>query len=224
MTILGVETSSAVCSVGLANDEGMVGEQSLVDSHIHSEKLLTLVQNLCERQKIELGQLDGIAISLGPGSFTGLRIGLSTVKGLCFSLEKPLLAVPAFESVAVAAFMLNAHIARVVLCVDAKQGEYYYNAYERRRGTIQEVTPVRIGSLSDVLGLLKENTAVLTDRMDEVKKNFHEAGVIENILPYCRGDVVAHIGVKKLKEGAVSAPEDLEPLYLKDFIIRKHAQ
>jgi tRNA threonylcarbamoyl adenosine modification protein YeaZ len=78
----------------------MQAEKSLTETHIHSEKLLTLIQELCDEQKLKLSQLDGVAVSIGPGSFTGLRIGLSTAKGLCFALEKPLIAVPTFVSIA----------------------------------------------------------------------------------------------------------------------------
>jgi tRNA threonylcarbamoyladenosine biosynthesis protein TsaB len=115
MTVLGIETSTAVCSVGLANDSGSCTEQSLVESHIHSEKLLTLVRGVCEDQKFALSQLDSVAISIGPGSFTGLRIGLSTAKGICYSLGIPLIAVPAFEAIADAVFACHPKFDRVVV-------------------------------------------------------------------------------------------------------------
>jgi tRNA threonylcarbamoyladenosine biosynthesis protein TsaB len=222
MIVLGIETSTAVCSVGLANETGLSVERSLIESHIHSEKLLTLTQELCEGQRITLSELDGIAISLGPGSFTGLRIGLSTAKGLYYSLGKPLIAVPAFEAVAKAVFDSHPQCGRVVVCVDAKQGDYYFSAYEKNKEMFHEVFPVQIGNLAAVHSTVSPKTVIATDRMDEIKNDPEQAGVIENILPYCRGDVIAQIALKKLKEGAKHAPEDLEPMYLKDFIIRTH--
>jgi len=79
---------------------------------------------------------------------------------------------------------------------------------------------VRIGNLSAALFSLSPKTVIVTDRIDQLKNVTEQAGVIEDILPYCRGDVIAKIALKKLKHGAKNAPEDLEPMYLKDFVIR----
>jgi tRNA threonylcarbamoyladenosine biosynthesis protein TsaB len=220
MTVLGIETSTAVCSVGLTNESGLHVERSLVESHIHSEKLLTLVRGVCEDQKIRLLQIDGVAVSIGPGSFTGLRIGLSTAKGLCYAWGKPLIAVPAFESVAKAVFISHPKIDRVVVCVDAKQGDYYIGEYKTANSTLCEIIPVQIGNLAAALSVLTEETMIVTDQIDKVKKILDKSGVIENILSYCRGDVIARIAVEKLKGGVKNAPENLEPMYLKDFVVR----
>ena len=75
MAILGIETSTAVCSVGMIEENGAMQERALIESHIHSEKLLTLIDAVCRGS---LKMLQGVAVSIGPGSFTGLRIGLST--------------------------------------------------------------------------------------------------------------------------------------------------
>ena len=224
MTVLGIETSTAVCSVGLTNDSGLHAERFLVESHIHSEKLLTLVRGICEDQKITFSQIDGVAVSIGPGSFTGLRIGLSTAKGLCYACGKPLIAVQAFESVAEAVFVSYPQFVRVIVCVDAKQGDYYFGAYEKKNGTLCEFIPVQIGNLAAALSAFTEETMIVTDRIDEVKKISDKSGVIENILSYCRGDIIARIAIEKLRGGMKSAPENLEPMYLKDFVIRTHVK
>ncbi len=221
MTVLGIETSSAACSVGLVNDAGMHAERSLIESHIRSEKLLTLIQEICDDQKITLSQIDGVAVSIGPGSFTGLRIGLSTAKGLCYASGKPLIAVSTFESVAEAVFVSHPQTSRVIVSVDAKQGDYYFGGYERTNGTCCEFLPVQIGSLTSALSNVDQETTIITDRIDEVKKFTDKSGVIDNILSYCRGDLIARIAIEKLKNGVKNAPENLEPMYLKDFIIRK---
>jgi tRNA threonylcarbamoyladenosine biosynthesis protein TsaB len=224
MTVLGIETSTAACSVGLMNESGLHAEQSLIESHIHSEKLLTLVRRVCEDQKITMPQIDGVAVSIGPGSFTGLRIGLSTAKGLCYALGKPLIAVQAFESVADAVFVSHPQIVRVVVCVDAKQGDYYFCAYEKKNGALYEYLPLKIGNLTTALSAITAETMIVTDRIDEVKNLSDKCRVIENILSYCRGDVIARIAIKKMKDGMKNAPENLEPMYLKDFVIRTHVK
>jgi tRNA threonylcarbamoyladenosine biosynthesis protein TsaB len=233
MTILGIETSTAVCSVGLARLNGAAGqakesdlhtERSLVESHIHSEKLLTLIQEICVEQSLQLSQIDGVAVSIGPGSFTGLRIGLSTAKGLCCSLGKPLIAVPTFESIATSVLSSHPECARAVICVDAKQGEFYIGVYERKNGLFHETLPVHIGSLSSLRTLINKDTVIAADCTDGIKTALDDSITLEEMLPFCRGDVVANIAIEKLMLGEKNTWENLEPMYLKDFVIRMHAK
>ena len=220
MTILGIETSTAVCSVGFANGLSLIAEKSLIESHIHSEKLLTLIKELCGEQKIKLSQLDGVAVSLGPGSFTGLRIGLSTAKGLCYALEKQLIAVSTFESIAKSVIMLHPKCTKVIVCIDAKQREYYIGMYEQKDRNAREVLPVKIGSLSSALAAASENTVIATDHIDEVKKEFGDSIIVENVLQHCRGDVIASMAIEKFNTKEITNWEQLEPMYLKDFVVR----
>jgi tRNA threonylcarbamoyladenosine biosynthesis protein TsaB len=231
MTILGIETSTAVCSVGLSrlvhtsiggrtNEIDLQSEKSLVESHIHSEKLLTLIQELCDEQKLELAQFDGVAVSIGPGSFTGLRIGLSTAKGLSYAIEKPLIAVPTFESIAKSAMTAHPECTRIIVCIDAKQLEYYIGAYEQSNGTLQEVLPVHIGSISSALQSVSPTTVVVTDHKDDVKKEIIDSIKIVDVFPYCRGDIIARLAHEKLNAGERNVWNQLEPKYLKDFIVR----
>jgi tRNA threonylcarbamoyladenosine biosynthesis protein TsaB len=231
MTILGIETSSAVCSVGLARlsstiidgkvqEFTMHSEKSVVESHIHSEKLLTLIQKLCDEQQMNLSQLDGVAVSIGPGSFTGLRIGLSTAKGLCCALEKPLIAVPTFASIARSVTKSHPDCTRVIVCIDAKQREYYIGVYDHNNGVASEALPVHIGSLSSALAAASLKTVIATDHTNEVKTGSDETIIVEDVFPYCRGDVIAHIALENWSAGGKHSWEQLEPMYLKDFVVR----
>lgn len=221
MTVLGIETSTAVCSVGLSNEFGLQSEKSIVESHIHSEKLLTLIQELCNERKTKLQQLDGVAVSIGPGSFTGLRIGLSTAKGLCLALGKPLVAIPTFASVANSAAILYKECGRVIVCIDAKQREYYIGMYEQNNGSIREVLSVRIGDLSTVFDAADTlKTVILTDSVKEIKKEFGDSIIVEDVFSCCRGDVVAFMAKERLNARENDAWEQLEPLYLKDFVVQ----
>lgn len=225
MIVLGIETSTAVCSVGLAGARGAPVEQSIVESRIHSEKLLTLVQAVCDAQKLKLVQLDGIAVSIGPGSFTGLRIGLSSAKGLCYALQKPLIAVPTFDAVASAVCNAHPECSTVTVCVDAKQGEYYVGVYERNGSTVKIGTPVHRDTLRAALAAVINPTAtIVTDQVEDARKISMNSGLIRNILPYCRGGVVASLGYQRLDAGETADLECLEPCYLKDFVVHKSAK
>lgn len=220
MIILGIETSTSVCSVGLADDNGARGELSLIESRIHSEKILTLIQSLCKNNNIELDKLEGIAISIGPGSFTGLRIGMSTAKGFCYSLEKSLLAVPTFDAVAKSFFNFRPEEKRAAIIVDAKQGQFYQAVYERKGRLIIPIIFPKIESIFPLEELNYKETVVITDNTDKIKEQGINHNRIEEITNYCRGDFVAEIGVQKLKAKDISDLEMLEPLYLKDFIVK----
>jgi tRNA threonylcarbamoyladenosine biosynthesis protein TsaB len=225
LIVLGIETSTAVCSIGIASNTGLRAERSIVESHIHSEKLLTLIQALCDEQKITLSHLDGIAISIGPGSFTGLRIGLSSAKGLCYAKGIPLITVSTFEAIASGVLASHREFTRIAICVDAKQGEYYIGTYKCNTKQLDEIIPVYVGTLDSVAATVNTpTTVVVTDCSDEVKKVIGGYGLIENILTYCRGDVVASIGLTKLQANELSDITNLEPLYLKDFVVQKHAK
>jgi len=231
MTILGIETSTAVCSVGLArctnssgsgqlDDYELLAECSLVESHIHSEKLLTLIQGLCNEQQLKLSQLDAIAVSIGPGSFTGLRIGLSTAKGLCYALGKPLLAVPTFASIATSVIRSYPNCGRVVVCIDAKQREYYIGMYERSKQTVLEVQPVHIGDLPSAVAAASLQTMIVTDQLESVIMESRQADMVKDVSPFCRGDMIAALAVRGWTPGERTDWEQIEPMYLKDFVVR----
>jgi tRNA threonylcarbamoyladenosine biosynthesis protein TsaB len=225
MTILGIETSTAVCSVGLIRqsvEHPLQSEKSIIESHIHSEKLLTLVQEVCDEQQIKLSQLDGIAVSIGPGSFTGLRIGLSAAKGLCFSLEKPLLAVPTFQSMATSVLMTHPDCERVLVCIDAKQREYYIGAYEQINGTVREVLEIHIGSIASALPLVRQKTIIVTDAVSEVKKESRDSIWVEEVFSHCHGDIIARVGLENWSPQSSMDWKQLEPRYLKDFVVKVH--
>jgi tRNA threonylcarbamoyladenosine biosynthesis protein TsaB len=213
LLILGMETSTEVCAVGLATDDGVLAECALVESHIHSEKLLTLISKVQEQYHTKLSELDAIAISIGPGSFTGLRIGLSTAKGLCFALEKPLIVVPTFEAMAMSAYAHHQEANRVLVCLDAKQGDNYIAGYEKNSDGWVEWLPLAMVKKSCADELLAQNNLfVITDRKDV---NHTSA----NALNYAKGSMVAYCGIKRAHKKIFSDITSVEPMYLKDFVV-----
>ncbi len=92
--ILGIDTSTDNCSVGLVKNDILLAEKSEVAKTIHSEKLILFIDDILKEAKLKFDQIDAIAVNIGPGSYTGLRIGLSTAKGLAFSGNLPILPIP----------------------------------------------------------------------------------------------------------------------------------
>ena len=97
--ILNIETATTVCSVSLAKDGKLLSLKEQNGDYSHAENLTLFIEDVCKQANIKLSQIDAVAVSKGPGSYTGLRIGVSTAKGLCFSLDKPLISISTLLSI-----------------------------------------------------------------------------------------------------------------------------
>src|SRR5471030_3002862 len=126
MTILQIETATTVCSVAFAKDGHVLGFKQIDERNIHSEIITLFIDELVTSAAIQYSDIDAVAVSSGPGSYTGLRIGVSTAKGLCFALEKPLIAIETLEAMASGAATRQNH-AGTLLCpmIDARRMEVY---------------------------------------------------------------------------------------------------
>jgi tRNA threonylcarbamoyladenosine biosynthesis protein TsaB len=217
MRILAVETSTLAGGAALLDGESPRGEYTLNTRATHSERLLVAVDHLLRDCGWELGDLEGVAVAIGPGSFTGLRIGVSAVKGLALALEIPVAAVPTLDAMA-ATLPFAAHPVCPVL--DAKKGELYTCLYHWAGGTLRRdweylalspealcdrlVGPVIfVGDAVDTLGGLLE--ARLGDRA-----RFAPAGR-RLPSPAC----VGALGHALLRAGQTVDPAALTPLYLR---------
>ncbi len=131
MIVLGLETATPVCGVALGRGDSVLVERSLNVGTHHAERLLPMIRDALEEAGMGLRDIDGIAVSIGPGSFTGLRIGLSTAKSLCWSAGLPLVAVPTLEAMA-AQFPHAA--CPVCPALDARKKEVYAALYDMSSG------------------------------------------------------------------------------------------
>ncbi len=220
MKILGLETSSEVCSVGLIDDEGAEYEASRVEARIHSEKLLTMVRDVLEREATVMQDISAVSVSIGPGSFTGLRIGLSTAKGLCYALEKPLLVVSTFDGFAATVFETKS-ASEIIVAVDAKQGQFYTQRYGRNGESSSPLDGVRVAELSEIAELISENPGahVVTDS-HRIAEHVKGRDRIVNVQSLCSGVMVARLGLIKFLAKEFADLASVEPMYLKDFVVR----
>jgi tRNA threonylcarbamoyladenosine biosynthesis protein TsaB len=223
MKVLGLETSTAVCGVALVDENGLLSERSMVEARVHSEKILTLIREAVAEAQVELRSLDAVAVSIGPGSFTGLRIGLSTAKGLCYALDKPIVAVPTFDAVARAVFKERPNNTELIVLADARQGEWYGAGYVRNNGGVEVRRAVHVVPQEHVLSLLGTRAAasvVLDDKKALAGVHLEDALEFHH---YCRASTVAEIGFDRARAGTFSNLQSLEPMYLKDFVARMAA-
>jgi len=219
MKILGIETSTEVCSVGLADENGIAAERSIVESHIHSEKLLTLIRGVLRSADIVPRDLTAVAVSIGPGSFSGLRIGLSTAKGLCYAQGIPLVVVPTQSAIASSAFQEHPEWNSIVIALDARQGEFYAGRFVRSSDRTSEI-PTRVVSREELVQMLNEDDVVLTDSGQEFQNDVGERRRMFSAREFTGGAIVAAFGRDLFREGRIADLEHAEPMYLKDFVVR----
>ena len=131
MRILGVDTSTSCGSLGLIDEDGVIAEYALFREETHSARLVPAIQALLREARININEIDGMAISLGPGSFTGLRVGLSAVKGLALATEKLVVGIPTLDALA-----SNLPFTPYLICpiLDARKGEVYTALYKDGEG------------------------------------------------------------------------------------------
>ena len=132
--ILNIETSTTVCSVALSKDGNLIAFQEVNDGYTHAENITVFIEKAIAEAKIKYEELDAIAVSIGPGSYTGLRIGLSTAKGLCYALNKPLIAISTLKSLAAQLHYSLFNIQYSLLCpmLDARRMEVFTGLYDNQ--------------------------------------------------------------------------------------------
>jgi len=225
--ILQIETATTVCSVALARDGETLAVKQINERNIHAEVITVFVDGLLKEAGINYDQLDAVAVSSGPGSYTGLRIGVSTAKGLCFSLDKPLISVETLEAMACgAATELTPADKDILLCpmIDARRMEVYtafFNTVGKRvKPTTAEI--IEENSFSD---LLNEHTILFFG--DGAAKCQAVLGANPNARFLTGFDnSAAYLTQKAFEKFKVQEFEDVayfEPYYLKDFIAGKKA-
>lgn len=137
--ILAVETSGDLCSTAVMLDEKTFSEINILQKHIHSEKLMLMIEQVLNLFDLSISEISQIAFSSGPGSFTGLRIGLSAVKGIAFGADKPLVPVPTFDAFAYKISNTLKNNSSFGLANNVNTEELYYSIYEKRDGNKLEI-------------------------------------------------------------------------------------
>jgi tRNA threonylcarbamoyladenosine biosynthesis protein TsaB len=226
MTVLAIETATAVCAAAIVTNGVLRAEESLEAKNIHAERLLGMIDGTLRRSGLAVSDLEGIAVSLGPGSFTGLRIGLSVAKGLVFGLEIGLAAVPTLEALAwrIADSPAGARAPYILSTIDARRDEVYCQLF-----TQSEQGPVSSGLPQDlpvdrVKDLLEGKRTIVTgDGAEKVMGSLSGSilwSVAEPALRRCSAETVARLGEHLLRAGQGADPATLEPLYIKEFFLR----
>ena len=136
MKILAVDTATASCSAAIMTTDGsLLAELTKGETHTHSMHLMDIITSVCGLAGVEIADLGGFAVTVGPGSFTGLRIGISTIKGLAWSLKKPVVGVSSLDALA---WQCSQSDYLICPLLDARKKEVYFCRYRFERGDLKE--------------------------------------------------------------------------------------
>ena len=220
MKILGIDTSTRFCSLGLIEEDSVLIEYTLNNSKKkHSSILIPTIKDMLERINLTLQDIDGIAVSLGPGSFTGLRVGLGVAKGLSYACSLPLLGIPTLDALA---FSLKEIPYLICPILEAKRDEIYDVVF-RGGNKLSKVLDYKcedIYSLVVRVSLLKEKVIFLSESikkyLDIIKEKMgKDALFINPQVVLSKGINIAFLGLEKLKKGKGDDIFTLSPFYLR---------
>lgn len=220
MRIIGLDSATQVASVAVVEDDKLLAELTFNMKKNHSERLMPMLALMLEEIGMDLDDITGFAVAVGPGSFTGLRIGLATMKSLAYVKDKPILAVPTLDGLAA-----NLEGCQGIICpiLNARRNEVYTALYRWNGNCHQRLTKYMATGLAALAKIIaKEGSGVtfLGDGVPLYRKT------LESLIPQarfatssnaiCRGAHIARLGLDKLKQGQVSDYFSLEPLYIRE--------
>lgn len=220
MKILALDSSGLVASAAIVEDDNLLGEYTIHYKKTHSQTLLPMLDEVVRMLELDLETIDAIAVAAGPGSFTGLRIGSATAKGLGLALKKPLISVPTLEALAYNLFECDG-----VICplMDARRNQTYTGIYESRDGrfqTLEEGRAVAIEEILECLNRLGKKVIFLGDGIPVFREQIAEQVVV----PYCfapahlnkqRAGAVAALGYQYFLQGKAESADRHRPEYLR---------
>jgi len=218
--ILNIETSTEVCSVCTSENSQLLAIEEENKANSHSSVITLLIQRLFEKSSRNLQEIDAVAVSAGPGSFTGLRIGASVAKGLCYALDKPLLAIPTTQAMAAGTIeQVKDKDALYCAVVDSIKDELYAELYDANLVPVVRTQPADSRLKDFIQHLGKKTTYFFGSGVEKLKiMDFEEVKLITGFLNSSKNMIgLAHSFFAEKKFASV---ESFEPDYLKSFVSR----
>lgn len=220
MKVLAIESASITASCAVSEDGNLLGEYTLNHKKTHSEKLMPLIESLMNELGLKIQDIDVVAVSEGPGSYTGLRIGAAIAKSLSFAADIPIASVPTTKSLAGNIFDLNKLIVPVM---DAKAGRIYTGIYKWENGaltTVREQFPCNIDELIDILNGYEESLIFNGDGSVNYRNIIEEklnrmAHFATSRFNYLNASTIASIGYGMALNGELIRASDFKPQYLR---------
>lgn len=220
MKILGIDSSGLVASAAIADEKNIIAEFTVNNKQTHSQTLLPMIEKVVNMSGIELEQIDAIAIAAGPGSFTGLRIGSATAKGIGLALKKPVVSVPTLEGLAYRVSVFDGIICPIM---DARRNQVYTGIYKMDKGNLvclSEQKAVDIHEIMEELEKYDEKVIFLGDgvevQRETIEKEFKKEYCFAPIhLSKQSAAAVAVLGDIYFNQGKAEDAAEHKPIYLR---------
>lgn len=226
LAILAVDTATRCCSVAVRERDRLAAEMTVVSEHTHSVHLMGMIRETLKMADRELAAIDGFAVAIGPGSFTGLRIGISTVKALAFAAGKRCAGVSSLEALALACLPWPHGIWALM---DARKGEVYAGHYRGRSGVLERLGSEQVLSLEAALRATDTPHLFVGDGAERYRERIQSilgdlASFAAPERHFSRAETLARLAQPLLAEGRGLDPERLVPRYLRqsDAELRLH--
>ena len=220
MKILAIDSSGLVASVALVDGENMIAEYTLNYRKTHSQTLLPMVNEIVTMTETDLSDIDAIAVAAGPGSFTGLRIGSATAKGLGLALDKPLIPVPTLEGLA-----SNYYGYQGLICpmMDARRQQVYTGVYRfdgDRMSVVKDQTACPVTEIIEEINALGQAVIYLGDGLPVYRDTIVEKTLVPHMLAPAhmnrqRAGAVARRAMDYLSRGITESAADHAPIYIR---------
>lgn len=224
MRILGIETATVVCGAAVVEDGLVRSEEQVNAKNAHAENIMRLVDTSLRQSHVSPERLDAIAVSIGPGSFTGLRIGLSVAKGLACALGKPIVAVPTLRALAQRALASGTVSTPFILsALDARRDEVYCQLFRIEGNVIHaegEERDLSVKELQSALGM--RDITITGDALPKLRSSLQSGHIrfTPDDVAVCSAGSIALIGETMAAQGEFAEAATLEPKYIKDFFTK----
>lgn len=220
--ILCLDTATDICSVALTRNGKLIAYKENSDGNSHARTLLPFVEEVLKEAQVTPQELSAVAISAGPGSYTGLRIGTSTAKGLCYALEIPLIAVPTLQIIAAGAAQ-NTSSPNAIFCplLDARRMEVFTALYDNNLQQLKDVAAVIVDENTFAETLAQKNTVFCGNGAEKCRPLYeNNPNAIFNLTPISARNM-ADIALKKFIDNQIENIAYFTPLYGKDYVAAK---
>ncbi|MBT3742710.1 MULTISPECIES: tRNA (adenosine(37)-N6)-threonylcarbamoyltransferase complex dimerization subunit type 1 TsaB [unclassified Polaribacter] len=215
--ILNIETTTKNCSVSIAEKGEILAIKELNNgNYSHAEVLHPFILDVLKEANLTSNRIDAVAVSKGPGSYTGLRIGVSAAKGLCFALDKPLISIDTLTSLS---FSITIEEGIIVPMLDARRLEVYASVFNEKHQKIREIKAEIIDENSFCEYLERSKVYFLGDGSQKCKEIITHKNAIFIDAKFPSAQEMAKLSYEKYKISDIENVAYFEPFYLKDFIV-----
>jgi len=213
--ILQIETSTTNCSVAISKNGKTIAIKEISDGYSHAENLHVFIKEILASVNLQYSDLHAVAVSKGPGSYTGLRIGVSTAKGLCFALNIPLLTL---ETLKVLAHQVKEEKGFIVPMIDARRMEAYTKVFNAEYKSVREINAEILDSASFSEFLAKDKVVFIGNKTEKTQEVIQHSNA-QFIEAFPSANEMSELAYAKFEKNDVEDVAYFEPYYLKDFLV-----